>query len=263
MGYWLKHIKKLHAKGECPLSFCSGSQRKQQKIAEREEELITLAHELVDQVGFAGLTMDKLVKQASCSKGTIYNHFSSKEDLISALSLRSLNLVIDMFNKASKFEGNSREKALARGFAYFLYSQLEPTLFMCVLTAKTPAVMEKSSPERLASMIEKEAQCTAMCDQMFEDGLADGSLKLSSTTGVADLTFAMWAMTFGTNALIVNARAAKGIDRLEIKTVLLRNMNIMCDGMNWLPLSSEFDYTRTWQRLEDYFSEYIELLDSQ
>ena len=34
-GTIFKEIKKLHAKGECPLSICLGSQRQQEKVAER------------------------------------------------------------------------------------------------------------------------------------------------------------------------------------------------------------------------------------
>ncbi|WP_111976783.1 TetR/AcrR family transcriptional regulator [Algibacillus agarilyticus] len=259
MGYWLKHIKKLHANGLCPIDICMGSARKQQKIAEREEGLLTQAHELVDQVGFAGLTIDKLVKTATCSKGTIYNHFSSKEDLISALSIRSLNIVIDLFDKAIQFPGNARERALSVIFAYQLYSQLEPTLFMCVMSAKTPAVMEKTSPERLSIMQEKELQLTAVCDQLFESGINEGSLKSEIRT-VADLTFAMWALSFGSNALLMNAKAAQGIDRLDQKNALLSNANLMFDGMQWQPLAQDFDYQKTWQRLEVFFAEYIELL---
>lgn len=262
MGYWLKHIKKLHENGKCPLGLCSDSPKKQQKIAEREQELISLAHELVDQVGFAGLTMDKLVKASPYSKGTIYNHFSSKEDLISALGIRSLNFVLDLFNRATRFVGNSREVALARAFAYQLFSQLEPTLFMCVLTAKTPAVMEKTTPERLSTLLEKEAQITALCDHLFDQALHDGSLKLPANTGVADLTFSIWAMSFGTNALMINASTIKGISRLDQKQALLRNINLMFDGMNWAPLSNEFDYVETWKKLEVFFAEYIELLNS-
>lgn len=261
MGYWLKHIKKLHDKGECPLSLCMGSKRKQEKVAEREAELITIAHELVDKVGFTGLTMDKLVHSSPYSKGTIYNHFSSKEDLITALSIRSLNLVIDLFNKALKYPGHSREVALACNFSYQLYSQLEPTLFMCVLTAKTPAIMEKTSPERLKAISDKEELITGLCDQLFEAGVKDGSLKLSPATGIENLTFANWAMSFGTNILLMNAKSAACVDRLDQKTVLIHNVNLLLDGMQWSPLSSEYDYQKTSRELEVYFAEYLTLLE--
>ncbi|NTS76837.1 TetR/AcrR family transcriptional regulator [Catenovulum sp. SM1970] len=239
------------------------SKHKQEKVAEREAELIDIAHDIVTKDGFAGLTMDKLVNASPYSKGTIYNHFSSKEDLISALSTHSLSLLIEMFKKLEDFDGNSREHVLAVHFTYQLYCQLEPTLFLCVLSARTPAVMEKTSPERNAIIKKKELEVTAMCDHAFQQGLADGSLKLSTGVAMHDLVFASWATGFGTNALLINAKAVEGVSRLEQKYALLRNVNFLLDGMQWQPLSSEFDYHDTWKKLELFFADYLKLLEER
>ncbi len=262
MGFWLKHLAKLHKNGECPLSLCMGSKHKQKKVADREMKLINIAHELVDEIGFANLTMDQLVKQSGYSKGTIYKHFSSKEDLITALGIRALTLVIELSNKALKFPGHSREVALASHFAYQLYSQLEPTLFMCVLSAKTPTVMEKSSPERLNTLREKEQEITSLCDQLFQAGIEDGSLYADKKTGVEGLTFANWAMSFGTNVLLMNAKESECIDRLNQKDLLLNNINLLFDGMGWQPLSSNYDYGKTNKNLAKFFSDYLDLLNT-
>ncbi len=68
----------------------SGLTKKQQAIADREVELVQLAKSLVQEQGFANLTMDKLTAASPYSKGTIYNHFCSKEDVILALCIHSL-----------------------------------------------------------------------------------------------------------------------------------------------------------------------------
>lgn len=260
MGFWLKHITKMHASNNCPLPIYPSSARQQEKVIKREQELITLAHELADEEGFADLTIDKLVKRASCSKGTIYNHFSSKEDLITALSIRSLTLLIELFKKAKLFPGSSREKNLAISFAYYLYSQLEPTLFMCCLSAKTPSVIEKTSAERFKQMTDKELEITQLCDQVTQAGINDGSLILANNINLADCTFAMWAISFGTNSLLMNAKATLPIERLPPDCIMLNNINILMDGIGWHPLSSEYNYHETWKNLEIFFSEYVSLL---
>lgn len=75
-----------YAKQKCSLSMT----KKQQAIANREMELIELAQELVKEQGFANFTMDKLTSRSPYSKGTIYNHFCSKEDVVLALCIHSL-----------------------------------------------------------------------------------------------------------------------------------------------------------------------------
>lgn len=80
--------KKSDERKEC--AFSSIKTKKQQAIADREVELILLAKGIVQKEGFANLTMDKLTAASSYSKGTIYNHFCSKEDVVLALCIHSL-----------------------------------------------------------------------------------------------------------------------------------------------------------------------------
>ncbi len=61
--------------------------KKQQAIADREVELVQLAKTIVEEQGFTNLTMDRLTALSAYSKGTIYNHFCSKEDVIIALCI--------------------------------------------------------------------------------------------------------------------------------------------------------------------------------
>jgi hypothetical protein len=53
--------------------------KNKQTISERQDELLVIAEQLVTEQGFANFTMDKLTAHSSYSKGTIYNHFNSKE----------------------------------------------------------------------------------------------------------------------------------------------------------------------------------------
>ncbi len=227
------------------------SAKRQQAIADREAELLVLAEQLVGEEGFANFTMDKLTNNSSYSKGTIYNHFNSKEDLISALCIKSLQKELCLFMHAATFEGNSREKCLAVLYAYQKHAFENPTLFMCVLSAKTPAVMEKSSPERLEKQEELTKEVTQFCDGLFSDAIEDGSLVLRTGVELNSLVFAIWAMSFGTNALMVSAGAVESISRLDNRFAQLNNINLLLDGMGWHPLSDQCDYRQTWARIEN------------
>ena len=39
--------------------------------------------------GYLGLTMDRIADEAEYSKGTIYQHFTCKEEIVAALGIRS------------------------------------------------------------------------------------------------------------------------------------------------------------------------------
>jgi AcrR family transcriptional regulator len=227
------------------------SAKRQQAIADREAELLVIAEQLVREEGFANFTMDKLTNNSSYSKGTIYNHFNSKEDLILALCNKSLQKELCLFKHAATFEGNSREKCLAVLYAYQKHAFEDPTLFMCVLSAKTPAVLEKSSPERLEKQEELSKEVTQFCDGLFSDALEDGSLVLEPGVELNSLVFAICATSFGTNALMVSAGTVESISRLDNRFAQLNNANLMLDGMGWHPLSDQWDYRDTWVRIEN------------
>ena len=72
----------------CPLKGFTSKRKK--SFIEREHEIMALAEQIMESDGFSALTMDKVVAGSSCSKGTVYNHFGSKEDLICGLCIKSM-----------------------------------------------------------------------------------------------------------------------------------------------------------------------------
>lgn len=238
-----------------------GLSKSEQKKVDREQELVDLAVIILNKEGFAGLSLEKLTAQSKYSKGTIYNHFSSKEDCLSALCIRAVSSILTLFNRALSFNGNSREKAVAVHYAYQLYARLEPTLFMAVLSSKAPGVREKTSVERTQVMDALEFEINNFSDAMFKNAVADGSLQIPAHLSIETLTFSNWAMSFGTNALATSATEAKAVNRLDPNTLLLQNISILLDGMNWQPLSMDWDYQKTWQRVEnEIFADDIQLI---
>jgi AcrR family transcriptional regulator len=242
----------------------TGLSKSEQKQVNREQELVDLAVLILNKEGFAGLSLEKLTAKSCYSKGTIYNHFSSKEDCVSALCIRAVSSILELFKRAVTFAGCSREKTVAVHYAYQLYARLEPTLFMAVLSSKAPGVREKTSLERIQIIDTLEFEINNFSDAMFRNAVADGSLNIPPHLSIETLTFSNWAMSFGTNALEVSAGEAKAINRLDPNTLLLQNISILLDGMNWQPLAKDWDYQKTWQRVEEeIFADDIQLIKSR
>jgi AcrR family transcriptional regulator len=229
----------------------------------REEELIDLAVDIVHEVGVVGLTLEKLTSRSSYSKGTIYNHFSSREDCIAGLCQRGIVSIIKLFEKAASFPGNLREKAIAVHFAYRLFARLEPALFMVILFSKAPGMRAKTSEQRSLLMEELESQINHFSDSMFQRAIDEGCIH-NPLVSVETMSFANWAMSFGTNALACSASESIAVSRLDADAMLLDNINIVLDGLGWQPLSSEWNYQQTWQKLEqEYFAAELQQLSPQ
>ena len=51
--------------------------------------MLETARRLLLEIGYNGLTMERIAEAAEYSKGTIYNHFPCKEEIIAELAARS------------------------------------------------------------------------------------------------------------------------------------------------------------------------------
>ncbi|MCA6065330.1 TetR/AcrR family transcriptional regulator [Thalassolituus marinus] len=242
----------------CPLR-----KSKEQKLAERETELLDIAADLIEREGFASFTMDKLVALSGYSKGTIYNHFSSKEDCLAALCIRGIDVIGCLFDKALAFDGRPREKMVALNYAYQLYTQWQPTLSLAVLTARTPAFAEKTSEQRSALMLEKDHAITLKVDEVFRDAIEQGDLDPAINIPVPLMSLLCWSQAFGINALTGTAPDLTAVSRLDGVNVQLLSANVLLDGLGFQPLSRDWDYQATWERVgRECFSDEIQLLNN-
>lgn len=221
---------------------------------QREQELLQLAQQLIAEEGFAGLTMDRMTARSKVSKGTLYNHFSCKEDLITALSVHSLQQRYQHLCKASQFAGSSRERVLALHYAYAMFAASDATSFLCMLTATSPAIVEKSSATRIAQKQQLELGIASLCSELISAGIAQQQLTLQQGQSVEQITFVNWSLAFGLNALLHNGNISGPLSSLQAEQAILNNVNVLLDGLHWQPLSAQYDYQQSWQRIAAFMA---------
>ncbi len=233
---------------------------KQKAISDRETELVLLAKSLIEEQGVTNLTMDKITAASSYSKGTIYNHFCSKEDLILALCLYMIKQERTMFSRAVAFNGTYREKMLAMHACYQIYVRMEPVASMMIMITKSPWITEKASEERVKKRGELEKEIFDMVYALIQQAVEEGDLQYTGGMGADAIVFANWSLLFGANALAQTARS-ESIDQMDCPYSTLFNANVLLDGLRWKPLSTEWDYRKSWQRIEkELFSEELAYL---
>lgn len=227
-----------------------GLTKKQQAIADREVELVKLAKSIVEEHGFTNLTMDRLTALSAYSKGTIYNHFCSKEDVIIALCIDGIKQEAKMLSRGMSFKGSTREKMIAMHVAYRTFTLQEPELTACVLLANSPWIIEKASVERVKVLKQLEEQVTGLVSRIVTEAVEKGELTLTPEFTVESIVFSNWSMAFGYNALATNTTQKQHVEQHNVSLALLSNINMLFDGLKWLPLSTEHDYKKVWQQVE-------------
>ncbi|MCI3275059.1 TetR/AcrR family transcriptional regulator [Streptomyces cylindrosporus] len=124
-------------------------QRKAQEVAARERMFVGLALEMVKRVGFHNLTLGKLATEAGYSKGTVYNHFTCREDLLIELSTENARQQLRYYQAVADLPLGGVSALYALALAYLRHAEVSPVLFESSITARTEAVCALASEERM------------------------------------------------------------------------------------------------------------------
>lgn len=229
----------------------STRERKQREIQEREAKILERARPMFIEGGYNGLNMDRLTSMLEYSKGTIYNHFSCKEEIIITLAIQTLEKRLAMFEKASLFQGTSRERIAAIGTAAELFVKLYPDHFRVEQTIRLDSIWEKTSEERRKIMANCEHRCMGVVGGIVRDAIARDDLVLDDHATPEEIVFGLWSLSFGGYSIIATSNSLDEIGISAPFEMLRRNFNRFLDGIDWQPLSSTVDYDAVFDRVSE------------
>jgi len=211
--------------------------------------------------GYHGLSMDRIAEALEYSKGTIYQHFSCKEEILMALVNQTMERRLELFRRAAAFRGRSRERITAVGAAAELFFQLYPDHIHTEHTIRISSIKEKASDERRLSFESCEARCSEVVRGVIRDAVAAGDLQLSDDFGVEDLAFGLWSITFGGYSIAATSPSLASLGIHEPLLAIRGNCIRLLDGVGWKPLSTETDLSPLVDRIkrEVFAAEYARI----
>ncbi len=215
--------------------------RKQREIVEREKQILALARPILLREGYQALSMDRLAMQMEYAKGTLYNHFPNKEEIVAALAIESLELRRRMFEQAALLSSVSRERMMAIGCGCELYATRCSEHFAIEQLLRNAIIWEKSSEKRQSLIRTCELRAMGVVAGVVRDAVACGDLKLPSLTP-EEFVFGFWALTYGSHALIASSPSLPDIGVSDpIRSIRYHAWTLM-NGYGWRPQIS-FDET--------------------
>jgi len=224
--------------------------RKQREIREREERILEVALEMLSDQGYHGLNMDRIAERLEYSKGTIYQHFPNKEEIILALTNRAAGIHFEFFRRAASFRGRSRQRIHAIGLASELFVRMYPHYSSLEQVIRLSSVLEKTSENRQKTQRLYEAQCHGVIAGIVRDAIACGDLTVPGAVTPESILFGLWAITFGGVALFNSTETMSDMGLHEPWQALRQNQMTLIDGYGWQPLTVDYPFAETQQRLE-------------
>lgn len=238
--------------------------RKQRELAKRDTLILDVAQNILHQHGYTYLTMERIAEAVEYSKGTIYNHFSSKEDLICSLCCRSIDNLIEIFTRAVRYEGSSRERFSAIGIGYSLHHQINPMAAQIIQIIKINSVREKISPQKLNEMESLEQRITGIAMSVVQDAIDCGDLPRETSEIADSIVFGCWSMHYGALLLEQSDIPLKNLGFSPAVELLWLNTQKFLDGYNWLPLSSDNGHETMFRKLSaDLYEDEINTLNNK
>ena len=229
---------------------------KKQKIAEREQKILHLARQMVLDGGYHGLGLDSVAVALSVSRGTIYNHFKCKEEIILALLVETMDKRRAMFQRAAAYQERPRIRLAAIGVAAELFVRLYPDHFRVEQIVKSDSIWGKTTEERRTLVKTCQMQCVGIVAGIVRDGMAQGHVTLPDNMTPEAVVFGLWSMTEGAYSIIATSDSMAELGIAEPFPAIRNNIHQMLDGYGWTPLSKDEDLNCAMEKvITDVFAD--------
>lgn len=209
--------------------------KKKREILERESKILDLARPMIASGGLASLSMEAIASELKTAKGTIYNHFPNKEEIVLALAIQSVECRLRLFNQAALMRGRPRERIQAIGIACEFFTDRHPELFSIEQIIRHDVVLDKTSTRRQEVLKSCEGRCMHAVAGVIRDGVACGDLVCGESQAIEDIVFGLWSLVYGGLTLEATSPSLRDIGILDARIAIRRNCNAMLDGLNWQP----------------------------
>lgn len=219
----------------------STKDRRQRERAEREQRFLDKAQALIQRDGLLSLQMSRIAEECDYAIGTLYQHFASKEDLLVALATRNSLSRVDLFERAARWPGPTRERMVAIALADLMVIRTQPEHFRLAQFVWTDVVWGAASPASRQRSLDASAPLGALIGGIAQAAMAAGDLPSGLGLSAKALTIGPWTLTLGMHTLshtdgLFEAHALGDPYRL-----LMKHLHYLLNGYGWRPFFDPTD----------------------
>ncbi len=224
--------------------------RKQREIAQRHQLFLDIAKDIIHAEGCAALSMDRLAEQGEYSRGTVYQHFTCKEEVLIQVCNSSLCYLLTLFQRAKDVPASHRDRMIAVIVANNYFNYRQPHCNKIIQYTSDHSIMDKVSEESLQKHNELEANLLSIVGNIVADAISDNDLTLPDNMKPIELVFGLWSLTLGSQ-LLQAADLPVPLEDLGIskpEETIARIAALTLDGLNWQPLydAEQHQELMTW-----------------
>ena len=166
------------------------SRLKERLRRERGTLILDVVEEVLLEKGYHEMSMDEIAARAGVAKGTLYQHFPSKSDLIFALFERNLQAIEAVIVEVSATATTARAKLEA--ILAWVYREQSGTHGRVLQVLYSNEDIRRSLIDKKAQHRERSEQLIARLRAIVEVGKAGGEFDPALSTGLIITNFVYW-----------------------------------------------------------------------
>lgn len=156
------------------------SRLREQLRQKRTDFILEAAEEILIKKGYHNASMDEIAAQAGVAKGTLYQHFPTKEDLFFALIEKAVARFEQVVQQVVLSSGNARQK-LEHIMAYIYGEHRGEHMYLLQLLHRNGDLSQRLLA-RKGSSGERIDQLVGQIRSILEEGKADGLFTTALST---------------------------------------------------------------------------------
>jgi len=164
-------------------------------------------------------------------------------------TLQALGRQTELFDRAASFLGRPRERIVALSEAEEVFFRLHPYHYRALQLIRVASQVAKTAARQRDVLRKCESRLISLLMRVIHDAVQVGDLELAGPRRPDELAFTLWALAFGTRALMDTAVATVQLGVKDGFEVSRRATSVLLDAMGWQPLSTEYDYEKTRERI--------------
>ena len=155
---------------------------KERQRQEREALILQAAEEVLIEKGYHEMSMDEIAARVGISKGTVYLHFASKEDLVFALFERDMQKFQELVE--ARIDPASTARGRMETILHLMFEGLLSKRIRLLYTIYNSSELRKIFIEKKGCMREMMEQLTTSVTSLLEEGKASGEFDATLATSV-------------------------------------------------------------------------------
>jgi AcrR family transcriptional regulator len=201
-------------------------ERRARDLETRRKLILAAATDLFVRKGFAGVTLDDIAGAIEFSKGTIYNHFGSKEEIFATILLEQLDALLASLRLAARAGRDTAARLRNATAAYLRFYQERREYFKLLFFIDVI-----SDQERVPASLRKEIRlrkiaCLAELQRIVKDGVRKGEFE--NGRPAVRISLLMWGMMNG----ILQLAESRQIKEEDLERLLATGLEITVGGLS-------------------------------